>query len=342
MTLVMLLWVFACGDDATGADAGSRDRDGGGARSDAGSLRDDGGSSDGGGRADAGPGDPTANNPDGYAAATTIFRSADYETPGDDAPFEVVDVADLVHDASYGFDGTGAWRLIPHPSGKEDPDEGLAGWKWWPEEGMPPGTMVLVVTYMLYVSDLFAEDVARQNFPMPNYGINKIIDVHMFAEDLMSSAYETRQIVQMIGHRDPDRMLGLPAGAIYLAHVNGGAGGRYLTDMMNAPLDLAANRGQWLWIAHVFDARPGVERRTTTYYKRAGDAGVTRSLVRTESIDWLTAGTYEYTEHGWAGPPLYNSALWGYWGDLILPADPDRYVALDRLRSGDGWIDPPF
>jgi hypothetical protein len=193
---------------------------------------------------------------------------------------------------------------------------------------------------MLYVSDLFAEDVAEQNFPDPNYGINKVIDVHMYAEDLMSSAFNTRQIVQMVGWRDPEH--GLPGHGIYLAHVNDGAGGRYANDMMNAPLDLYANRAQWLWIAHVFDARPGVERRTVTYYKRVGDAAVTRSLVRTESIDWLTAGTYEYTEHGWAAPPYYNSALGGYWGDIILPGDPDRYIAIDRLRSGDGWIDPPF
>jgi hypothetical protein len=339
MTLVLVLWMFACGDDPVGIDAGARAD--GGPRSDGAPMpRDGGGGTDGGGRIDAGPGDPTANNPDGYAPAATIFRSADYEAMADDPPFELVDMADFAHDASYGFDGTAAWRLIPHPSDKPDSDEGLAGWKWWPEDGIPPGTMVLVVTYMLYVSDLFAEDVAEQNFPDPNYGINKVIDVHMYAEDLMSSAFNTRQIVQMVGWRDPEH--GLPGHGIYLAHVNDGAGGRYANDMMNAPLDLYANRAQWLWIAHVFDARPGVERRTVTYYKRVGDAAVTRSLVRTESIDWLTAGTYEYTEHGWAAPPYYNSALWGYWGDIILPGDPDRYIAIDRLRSGDGWIDPPF
>jgi hypothetical protein len=38
----------------------------------------------------------------------------------------------------------------------------------------------------------------------------------------------------------------------------------------------------------------------------------------------------------------YNSALWGYWGDINDPRDADRYVKLEGMCSGDGWLAPPF
>ena len=115
-----------------------------------------------------------------------------------------------------------------------------------------------------------------------------------------------------------------------------------MNDNDNVPLNLAERAGEWVWIAHVFDARPG-EEKTVTYYKREGDPGVTRSLVRPGSLEFNFAGTYEYTSQGWAAPTDgYNSALWGYWGDINEPGANDRYLKLDRMRSGNGWLAPPF
>lgn len=293
--------------------------------------------------ADAGLGGGPANNPDDYAAATVTFRSTDYDSAGDDPPFELLDVADLVHEPTGGIDDRGAWRLIPAPNAQQ---EGLAGWKWWPEAetGIDVDSChVLVVSYLLQVSPAFVADVTQNRFPDANYGINKVIDVQMWSDDGGSADFETRQIVQMVALREGDDQ-GQSAPGLFLAHVNGGAGGRYVFDGDNTPLDLADHAGEWIWIAHVFDARPelGNERRTTTYYKLRGDNGVTRSLVRSAAVDYVGAGTYTYSERGWTTPGLYNSALWGYWGDIVLPADAERYISIDRLRTGNGWVDPPF
>ncbi|MBL8950230.1 MAG: hypothetical protein JNK82_05615 [Myxococcaceae bacterium] len=340
--IVFVCLVLACGPQESGADGGA-----GGGNATAGG----GNATAGGGNATAGGGVATAggsgsctsaNNPDAYAGATVTFRSADYESATVDPAFETSDISDLAHEPAGGFNGTGAWKLTPRPIPTgPDTDEGLAGWKWWPEQGMAAdSTQVLVVSYLLQLSPRFVADVARQNYPQPNYGICKIIDLQMWNAAGTSPEFGTRQIVQMLGWRDADQ--GRPAGGIYLAHVNGGAGGRYINDGVNTPLDLAQRPGEWVWISHVFDARAG-QQKTTTYYKRPGDSAVTRSLVRTAAIEYAFAGTYQYTNRGWASPTNgYNSALWGYWGDIIYPGATDRYVKLDAMRSGNGWLCPPF
>lgn len=122
---------------------------------------------------------------------------------------------------------------------------------------------------------------------------------------------------------------------------NGGAGGAYKNDGVNTPLDIADHGDTWIWIMHVFSTS-GSPRKTVTYYKVEGDATVTRSLVRDETVDYSWAGTYQYTARGWASPGTINSSLWGYWDNVFLGADSGRYFKLDRLRVMNGWQEPPF
>lgn len=299
-----------------------------------------GGSGAGGSGATGGGGGPL-DNPDNYAAAANTFRCSDYQAANVDAPFKLLDIAALAHQPTGGWNGSGAWQMTLHPiPGAVDDNEGLAGWKWWPDSGIAAGsTEVLVVTYLLLLSPQFVTDVSTQHYPDPNYGGCKIIDLQMWNDGGAGTDYSTRQIVQMLGWRDAEQ--GLPAGGIYLAHVNGGAGGHYANDGVNVPLNLAEHPGEWVWISHVFDARAG-QQKTVTYYKRPGDPGVTRSLIRPGDLEFNFAGSYHYTSNGWAAPPQYNSALWGYWGDINFPNDNDRYLRLDGMCSGDGWLAPPF
>lgn len=299
-----------------------------------------GGSGTGGSGATGGGGGPL-DNPDNYAAVTNTFRCASYDQASADPAFKLLDIAALTHQPTGGWNGSGVWQLTPHPiPGAADDNEGLAGWKWWPEAGIAPGsTEVLVVSYLLLLSPQFVTDVKTQHYPAENYGGCKTIDLQMWNDAGTATDYDTRQIVLMSGWRDAEQ--GLPAGGIYLAHVNGGAGGGYVNDGVNSPLNLAEHPGEWVWISHVFDARAG-QQKTVTYYKRPGDPGVTRSLVRPGDLEFNFAGTYEYTSNGWAAPPEYNSALWGYWGAINFPHDDDRYVKLDGMCSGDGWLAPPF
>jgi len=288
--------------------------------------------SDSGASGDASPAStPGENNPDGYPAATVTFWSRDYET--EDAALDMWingggSVAEHSYHATLGYQATGAWRATPTPSG--DMNETSAGWSGGDGSQIPrDATNVMIVSYMIYMSQPLANAISSQTGGFWHSG-NKILDVFMWdgADDDGDAA--TRQVIKVKEHY----------GKVVFAHLVGGAGTDYVDDGRGQNLDFATNAEQWIWVAHVFDADAQVTR---TYYKRAGDAGVTKALERYQA-DGPEA--YVYGEHGWTllrnnGGPA--SSIWGYWDDIYgISYDANSYVMLDRLRITDGWVEPPL
>jgi len=156
----------------------------------------------------------------------------------------------------------------------------------------------------------------------------------------------TRQMIQMLGYRNGFFYPPSDGDGIYLAQVAGGAGDRIMYDGVNAPHNFMSTPDEWIWVCHVFDARPSVapNRGTYTYIKRSGQP-IYRSMFRSESVVLFTP-PYGYTSRGWYTPHP-DSQLWGYWGDIRPPAnggfdyDTSRYLEIDRVRATNGWLSPP-
>ncbi len=301
------------------------------------------------------------DNPDSIPAATLQHMYETYATSSDRPPDYfttpvIQDNYDFAYETGTAPGGGNCWRAIPKQNSQagdaSTPErwEGETGWPWSPSSFTVDTYKILVVDYYLWLSQQFCDDV-KVIAPGAGYAyyINKLIDINMWNAAGNAADGNTRQIVQMLGYRDGAQLP--PDGdGIYLAHVNGGGGGRYIYDGVNTPLDLSTKPGQFVWWRHVFDCRgsSAPNRSSRTYYKLSEDTNIHRNLVRTEDIDFGFGGTYEYAanDHGWHGANN-GSYLYGYVGDVRPPAnngfdyDADRYLKIWGVKVANGWSDPP-
>jgi hypothetical protein len=321
----------ACGDEIGTRDAATGDAS---ARRDSSSARADSGLDSGA--------PPTENNPDGYPTEGTVFYENDYETDTLLGMWEAPQI-ELDYGDAFGWDGSGAFRAIPQPFPSDDgesPNEDNAGWGLGGDDPTPPDTCRrLFVSYMLYVSQDLIDDIAAPPEP-PEMGRrfwqagNKLLDLPQWNESGVGVDEENgfRYVIKFRRNNLDD------SGRVQFSHLAGGAGHEYFDDGENTNPDWRELGDRWVWVMHVLD-EPNTEIRT--YLKLEGDDAVRRALVRdetfrgTDDYDWLQS-------HG-RGFAFPTRSFWGYWDDIVNAEVSDSsFVAIDRVRASDFWIDPPF
>ena len=218
---------------------------------------------------------PTGNNnPDSYAAATEIYGSKDYETEVSGDVLSQEDIAIGTWGAAYGYGSTGAWRFTPRPitSGSNEDSAG-----WYADTGTIPVDECSVLTYsfMFYISQALVTKILDSGTSFWGSN-NKVIDVFMW--DSAGSAVDsnTRQVV-MFGKSN-----GTIPGLIFTPIAGGGGGIGYAETSIDplVDLDFTDLADQWIWLSFVMDASGATDatRYTRLYYKKVGDAGVTKFL----------------------------------------------------------------
>lgn len=286
-------------------------------------------------------------NPQGYANASVTYRAEDFDT--EDASDFVADASDNL--TTWTWSATGGWDNSPYwkvelglptvPLGGEN-QQGK-GTKWWPAAGLVADECdKFFVSFMAKFSTQYL-NVAFNNAPQLNK--SKIIDIHGFNAGGTTSDSATRQLLQMNVVNPAEANSFGPSGythpaGVYLALTNGGAGGRWSADGTNTPTDLRNYADTWLWIGVMFDCSAGGQR--SILYTKAQSEALRTSVIRTATSECSSAGTYEFNGRGWSSPPTYNSFLMAYWQENRVVWDPLPNVQIGRIRSGNGWITPPF
>jgi hypothetical protein len=285
---------------------------------------------------------PTGNNnPDSYAAATEIYGSKDYETEVSGDVLSQEDIAIGTWGAAYGYGSTGAWRFTPRPitSGSNEDSAG-----WYADTGTIPVDECSVLTYsfMFYISQALVTKILDSGTSFWGSN-NKVIDVFMWNSGGTAVDTNTRQIV-MFGKSN-----GTIPGLIFTPIAGGGGGIGYAETSIDplVDLDFTDLADQWIWLSFVMDASGATDatRYTRLYYKKVGDAGVTKFYDRdgTEDGGGGADDTYRYTTRGWYGDQ--GRTVFGYWDDMVggtALRDANAFVVIDRLRVANGWVDPPF
>jgi hypothetical protein len=264
-------------------------------------------------------------NPDNWPLATQTFVARDYNTQrATDMWPETDPVVRLEYMPTGGFNGSGAWKVIPTPgpAGIED----NAGWNvgsGFP--AIPAGVDTLVFYDKIYLSGRLLDAIAtRQNGFWAHS--NKTLDIFMRVSPSGGFDKATRQVIGLSSEN------GVPK----FSHMKGGAGVRFIDDRVNVNPDLRQYRDQWIGVIHVFD-RSG----TFTYIDPDPSDGLagTRLVLRRLSSTTIPGDggePYRYNPHGWTLEP--GRPRYGYWKDICcIPFDAGKFIILDDQRVLNGW-----
>lgn len=281
------------------------------------------------------------NNPDSYAEATTTYSSKDYETEVAGDVRSAENIATGSWGAAYGYGSSGGWRFTPRPITSAS-NEDSAGWETDIGTITADTCDVLTISFLFYISQALVTKILTSGTSFWGSN-NKVIDMFMWNADASAADTTTRQVV-MFGKSN-----GSMSGLIFTP-IAGGAGGVGYAETTIAPivdLDFTDLADQWVWLSFVLDASGATdaERYTRLYYKKVGDSGVTKFYDRDGTQDGGGGGddSYKYTTRGWLGDQ--GRTLFGYWDDMVggeALRDAAAFVAIDRLRVANGWVDPPF
>lgn len=285
-------------------------------------------------------------NPHGYDDATVIWRSTDYPTNDATEIFQLGsdDLATWTWQDGGGYDGLDAWRVelgVNTATGEGPESQSGHGLKWWDGAGSSADTYpIAFVSSLVRFSSQFLT-VGYDDEPQLNK--SKLLDIHGYNSAGTASDSATRQLMQLNIVPFSDSTSFGPLGqncplGVYLSLTNGGAGGRWTFDGVNTPVDLRDYADQWIWVGWLGDI-PG--RRSIIYVKAPGE-DLQTSVIRTSTDECSFAGTYAYADRGWAMPGLYNSHWFAYWQENRAIHTPKPSIDFARMRSGNGWIAPPF
>lgn len=296
------------------------------------------------------------SNPDGYANYTTVYRESTFPDSSTDAPFNPN--GDLVTQTflpTGGYAGKTAWQFeFDQNTGEEEGVESQSGhgFKWWPAAGNDPDeTPIVCIGGRIWISQKFVDE-AMSTSHSPWAG-GKLIDIHCWNEAGDNYQTNTRQLLGLAPVRTAEDGIFSATGVVcpvglYFSLVNGGAGGQWCYDNVNAPYDLSEHAEEWVEFRVVFDA---VGERTLLYFKAENDAQLTRSCIRdtddyTGNFSALPEDerSYNFTSRGWSlnvdTAPGYGSYYFAYWQGMRYTFTPLPSMKFDHIICANGWV--PF
>lgn len=267
---------------------------------------------------------PVVNNPDGITAATTTLFTRDFDT--ENAAHVIENTSVVLHDwdASYGYGGTGGWRLQPNPINGTASNEDSGGMDFYHPLG--GANTLRVFSFMQKMSSAFISAI-----PTGTYwaSVNKAIDLGGGGSGYDRGGFH----------------FGLQSGSgssVCTWHITQGGAGPYYASSE----DWNDYGDVWTWLAFVMDARDAssANRYMAIYMKAEGIDTSVRRIAR----------VYESTGlPNWSGgiPGIVLTPIWGYWDDMrdreLVSANlSSMFLYLDRFRVTDGWPTgadgPPF